>query len=225
MRVAIVGTGTGHEKAPYNDPSYQIWSIPGIYATASRVDRIYEIHSPEVLSGIPTPKDKWEWMVKHISVCHPGTASTFKGARPIDFEGLMEKFGRFFTSSVSWMLAEAINEGATEISLYGVTMSSKDEYAHQKPSCAYLIGWAKALGIKVNLQKSSELMSTVFVYGYEDKPDLLVGLEDRKRMADGNMVKAEEDYMEARARYHKSEGYKEAIEYMEDNLWSHTRNK
>ena len=105
----------------------------------------------------------------------------------------MKVYGKYFTSSVSWMIADAIEAGAKEIAIYGVTMSSNEEYGHQKPACSYLLGWARGKGIKVTIQKDSELMSTLFVYGYEEVPSIIASLKDKKGLAEQDISQAESD--------------------------------
>ena len=88
----------------------------------------------------------------------------------------------YFTNSISWMLAKAIMdltyqdedgkwravEGA-EIGVWGVDMMMAggpgSEYGYQRPSCEWLLGWARGLGIKVHIPKESDLLKTAFVYG------------------------------------------------------------
>jgi hypothetical protein len=46
--------------------------------------------------------------------------------------------------------------------------SHNSEYEHQRPSCEYMIGFARGRGIKVILPKTCDLLQTRFMYGYED---------------------------------------------------------
>lgn len=223
MKVAIVGTGMGCENAPYNDKSWEIWTLPGLYTHKPEVERVYEIHSAQTVIECKPPKDKFEWMMENVNVCHPSLKTTFKDARVIDFEGLIEKYGPYFTSSISWMIAEAIEEEATDIALYGVTMSSDNEYGHQKPSVSRLLGWAEGKGIKVHLQKSCELLSAPFVYGYEEKPDFLKSIDDRKKLMRHNLEKTESEVFEAKANYHYTQGCLDEIKRFENNFWASSR--
>jgi hypothetical protein len=60
-------------------------------------------------------------------------------------------YGDYFNSSVGFMLALAIHEGAEEIAIYGVDMRADEEYGYQRPNCEYLIGLARGKGIKVHI--------------------------------------------------------------------------
>jgi len=86
---------------------------------------------------------------------------------------LILKFGRQFKSSISWMLALAIVQEYQQIHLVGVDMEIDsdvfgNEYSEQKPSCEYFIGYARGMGIEVNIPQSSSLCKCMLLYGYED---------------------------------------------------------
>lgn len=223
MKIAIVGTGSGWELAPFGHPEWEIWTIPGLWKTPHKFSRVYEIHSAENRIRHGLSKEKLEWIREEVTVCHPTLLTTCRNARAIEFERLIDKYGPYFTNSISWMIAEAIEETPEEISIFGVTMSSQGEYGHQKPSCSYLIGWARAKGIKVSVQKGAELMSAPYIYGYQEKPDFLVSLADTKLRCLSNMAEAESTYNEAKAKYNHAEGYKECLQDIENNFYSATK--
>lgn len=62
-----------------------------------------------------------------------------------------------------------------EVHVYGVDMAQADhtpgsdggEYARQRPSCEYMIGFLRGMGIKVFLPEQSDLLFTPFLYGYQ----------------------------------------------------------
>ena len=72
---------------------------------------------------------------------------------------MVEKYGPFFfTSSLSWMFAQALErEGVEEIGLWGVDMSAHEEYGLQRPGCQYFITLAMQRGIKVTIPPESDL--------------------------------------------------------------------
>jgi hypothetical protein len=80
---------------------------------------------------------------------------------------LVHRFGPFFFSSTfAWMMAYAINVGVEELGLFGVDMSSKDEYIQQRPGGHYFIQRAQEAGIKVVIPDESDLMQPPPLYGY-----------------------------------------------------------
>ena len=83
-------------------------------------------------------------------------------------EEVIDEFGRYFTNSVSWMIAHAILEGATTIGIYGVDMAQGGEYSAQRPSCEYFLGLAAGLGIELIIAETSDLLKTTSLYGESD---------------------------------------------------------
>lgn len=81
----------------------------------------------------------------------------FPFAEKYPFEEVASTTGDYFNSSISYLLALAIHEGATEIGIWGVDMSAGEEYGYQKPNCEYLIGLARGKGIPVYIPEVSPL--------------------------------------------------------------------
>lgn len=222
MKIAIVGTGQGYEKAPYGT-DWKVWGMTGLYKVGDRFDRVYEIHGYDEFMADDFPKEKFEFIKKNVNVINGELAHMFPNARVIDFKALIDKYGEYFCSTISWMFAEAIEAGATEIALHGVSMSSDSEYAHQKPSLCYLIGYARALGIKVTSDRMGEIMSAPFIYGMQKKPEALTMLSGKKARAKNTMAQAEAEVFAAKEKYHKAQGWLEAFEYMENNWHAGSR--
>ena len=80
----------------------------------------------------------------------------------------MAHFGKYFTNTVSWMIAYGIIANFRKIGVYGVDMAQDSEYAHQRPSCEYFLGWAQGAGIQIDVPRSSDLLKAPYLYGYED---------------------------------------------------------
>ena len=83
---------------------------------------------------------------------------------------------RYFTNSVSWMLALAIYERRPIIHLYGIDMATRegagpDEFGEQRPSIEWLLGWAMGAGIEVVLGEDSDLLKSDVLYGFEEHVD------------------------------------------------------
>ncbi len=222
-KIVIVGTGLGASRAPLNDANSEIWGLTGLWNIKGNYKRIYEIHSAKSLTDEKIAADKGEWMKNHITHIHPTLKASFPDAVVVDFEKYIKKHGTYFTSSFGWMLAEAIEEKPDCIDIYGITLSGDGEYIHQKPGASYLIGWARALGIKVNIDRESELMSAPYIYGYEDIPEYLVTLADQKRKALDELERAKEAESFEKGKKHYFEGVRDNIKWFENNFWAASR--
>lgn len=193
-RIAIVGTAPGAEECPVG-PEWERWAAnwsqvcyatpedphPGRHSYSGtpnpehgRFGRIYELHdaltrdtkaegalSPEILGESCSPNaevwcffpaPKWE-------------------AKIVPVDALCERFGQYFTNSISWMIAHAIEEhlaGQTvdEIGVFGVNVATAKEFGHERPSVEYFLGWARGLGIKVTIPEQSDLLHCANLYGH-----------------------------------------------------------
>jgi hypothetical protein len=104
-------------------------------------------------------------------------------------EEITEKFGTYFTNTISFMIALALLQGYKVIHVYGVNMAVDSEYAYERPSCEYFVGLARGMGAEVFLHPDSDLCKTTFLYGYENNYVLrhklqtrMNELEDKQKM-------------------------------------------
>lgn len=68
----------------------------------------------------------------------------------MDPQPILRKYGSFFlTSSIAWMFAQALEEGATEIALAGVDMEYDTEYRRQRAGVRHFVDIARMLGVNV----------------------------------------------------------------------------
>lgn len=74
----------------------------------------------------------------------------------------------YFTSTFSYQLALAIHEGFDEVHFYGVDFYEEGERVFERPGLEYLIGLAQGVGVKVVLPSSCPLLTTPYLYGYEE---------------------------------------------------------
>jgi hypothetical protein len=189
-RVALIGSAmTSLPLGPYaEDSGWEIWGLSVLALKENitrfvvpRWDRWFELHDLEERRPLPgndgvgrrwDPR-YWAWLTTDhgkplmIRQAHPEIPSGV----PYPTDAILEMFPRhYFNCTVSWMLALAILEGATEIGLWGIDMALSDksgngEYEQQRPSAEYIIGHAEARGIKVYLPPESDLLRTVHLYG------------------------------------------------------------
>jgi hypothetical protein len=185
-KVAIVGFAPHYEKAPFDDPEFEIWTVNNLHEYVPRQDRIFQLHQEKEWLNFPEVhlldgKKHFEWlktcgipvyMVRdfpEIPTCVVYPLEKMKEefyVQRTDNSGLRDSY---FTNTISFALALAISEGFKEIHVYGVDMSVNEEYKMQKASCEYFLGIAQGRGIDVRLPPESDLLKARFVYGFEEE--------------------------------------------------------
>lgn len=215
-RIAIVGTASSWQLVPWTDPDLKIWSLNDAWQLKGfvRADQWYDFHpldkfftppltQPLFAHQIPVghyvrPATHREWLgTQQIPVfLHPQyleqfpEAATWRHAQPFPKADIEAAFGRYFTSSPSWMLAHAVLGGAQDISIYGIHLATQQEYIDQRPGFEYLIG--RVLGRTkltmttkdgmrhyttadghVALPAASPVLQAHFQYGFDVRPSSL----------------------------------------------------
>lgn len=182
-KIALIGSAPSSVKlAPYDDPSWEIWGCsPGASAHVKRVDRWFEIHRWEpdkpwfekqyidFMAGLHCPV----YMIDHVP--------EIPGSVPYPKHAILEKYGKyFFTSSLSWMLALALEEkDLEEIGIWGVDMSAQEEWQFQRSGCQYFIQLAKSRGIKVTIPPEADLIQPPVLYGFSEAEPMAIKLTAR----------------------------------------------
>lgn len=194
-KIAIIGKAPSTMlAAPYDDESWEIWTL---YDTPQRNEvprwsRNFELHP---LSGFEDNKEYYQWLsTKHeqpiyLRKEHEDVPSGV--AYPVD--EIVERFGRYFTNTVSWMIALAIHEEVSEIGLWGVDMAHDTEYGTQRPSCEYFVGMAVGSGITVQIPEASDLLKTRVLYGFETDSSQMREKLRVKRLEVAAQMKAQQD--------------------------------
>ncbi len=173
MKVAIVGTAkTSRHLAPFNDNSWDIWGVSDDH-DIPRWNAWFDIHNIDCRKNQEIYPGYWQWLTQQTKpVYMQDVVAAIPGSVKFPKDELIQRFGGYFTNSVSWMLAFAIQQDAEAIALYGVDMAVEDdgthgEYSAQRPSCEYFIGLARGMGIEVIIPNESELLKAPGLYGYE----------------------------------------------------------
>lgn len=217
-KVAIVGSSnTSRHLAPYDDFSWDIWTLNDMHTIAKRFDRHFELHSQRIIE-----KDKddlageIEWLKSNITV-------PVYMAEPADWvpmavqyptETIVKEFGSYFTNSISWMIALAIYEGVDELGIWGVDMAHGTEYAAQRPSCEYMIGIARGRGIPVFIPEQSDLLKCAELYGLETSL-FAINLANRRKQLEEERRNWQTRKTEALINESKIEGAIEILSYVQ----------
>ena len=141
---------------------------------------------------------------------------------PYPKDEILGEFGTYFTNTVSFMIALAIKEQATHISLYGVDMAQqavgvKSEYAQQRPSCELMLGIAIGRGIRVRVHVKSDLLKCWKLYAYDSDPDAFqVKLLARKQELQQQMDECQKIINEKTLRQHVLAGALDNMSWLEE---------
>lgn len=179
MKVAIVcGSPSSEFLAPFENEDWEIWVLGNRYDRHKdhRVTRIFEIHDD--LTEHENPNQYAKWLVAQNIPMVVGEGFPIKAQHvkvfPFDEAEALDKEGITLASSTAYMMAMAIMDGATDISVYGVDMAVDDvEYRWQRPCMWGWVKLARGMGINVTLPKESALFNFEYVEGRNcgGKPD------------------------------------------------------
>jgi hypothetical protein len=172
-KVAIVGFATSSRSlAPFDDPSYEIWTLNQLYRHVPRTTRHFDIHKnwdEENVEGT----DHRGWIREapipvYMMEAHDDLPSTVR----FPIERILDDLGvDYFTSSVAFEVALAMNEGFKEIALYGIDLIVGGEYFEQKANLEFVLGVAHGRGINVRIPQQSALLKHSHRYGYQREPE------------------------------------------------------
>lgn len=169
MHVTIIG-GANKTKdlAVYSE---EVWVL-GTHMDnhpEEKVTRIFEIHTD--LSSMPEGYRQWLVDKKIPLYVTEGFPIEADHIVIYPIEKALNLVGGHITSSIAYMMALAILEGATKISIYGVDMDIDDgEYFRQRPGLYALRGYAIARGIEVEAPLSPLFIEALY-------PQLSMGID------------------------------------------------
>ena len=147
-KVAIVGAWKAGEPAPYSDPDWEIWTVGRLAGHLPRIDRIYELHGPEVLA-------------------HIGEAIERTGAAVIRAEDLpLEEWGELYgnlKNTIAVMLCDAMHEGVGRVAMFNAPHRG-EQTNEQRESVAYWFGILRGHGAIVE-DRSDFIEDWGTVYG------------------------------------------------------------
>ncbi len=205
-KIAIVGTAPSKAQAPYGDKDWEIWGCNRSCFDLERWDCLFEIHRKwdmdqslwdhdhveyfEDLKKVKPPQQVistlpiGDWSFKVTSDAEVKLHGVTRGANLVmNRDALFEKYGTiWFSSSLAYMLAWALEQKPEEIGIWGVEMESHEEYVVQFAGCRHFIDLARALGIKVTTPDGCLLMREVQPYPdrFETTPALAYEVKARQ---------------------------------------------
>lgn len=162
MKIGILGSAPSFHQAPFSDASWELWACN--IGDVPRWNRWFDLHDDASIDTYPGHREFLTSQTKPVYTRqnYPITAMT-------------ERYGTwFFTSTIAYMLAVALEEGPEEIALWGVDMADGTEWGAQKTGCRFFLQLARLRGIKVTLPEGCEIAVPGRLYSL-DGPSWLEG--------------------------------------------------
>lgn len=215
--VIILGTAETLKVVPWNEPDTDYWACQPVITypvvEGKRIDLLFEMHKPEYYlkdevlerinkSNIPT------YMVQAVpqipkSITYP--------LKEIQEWVKHPKLKRFFSSTISYMIAFALYSGYKFIELYGVHMSHEEEkYSIQRNSCEAWLNYGLGLGVDYWIPDQSSIMALPYMYGYEQEKDILLRLMNYKESLHNGVVELNKQRVDFDERYWQQVGAEKA---------------
>lgn len=155
-KFVIVGGSAGRELANhYRHTDWNVWCVARIYNAISFATLVFDMHQDSTRWTANTHSAYRDHKLVMQYVQEP-----FIEAYQLPTEELVDEFGTL-TSSFAWMIAYALSLGATEIVLCGVNMVHESELLVQRPGLFYLLGYARAKGVKITVPYTSQLRTDI----------------------------------------------------------------
>ena len=179
-------------KAPFDDPSWEIWGVSARGDYVTRATRWFELHR---LDGEPKDwADTWRETMKtfthdvELLMLYP-EPDLGPNVTTYPTERICARFSTYFmTSTFSWMMALAIDELRPlngepvegQIGFWGVDMEGGTEYEDQRDGFRHFIDLARFAGIPITRLASSGLVYEPVPYPLWQDDPLLNKLEKRQ---------------------------------------------
>jgi hypothetical protein len=207
--VAILGTAETMNSAPFDDPDWEIWGTGTVMGHGvGRVDRLFELHT----------KERWINRVQQLNaagvpVMMQEAFEEVEKAEVFPRDRLLAKFRPYVTNSISWMIMYAIDQGYKEIGLFGVHMATDSEYAYERPSVEYWLGYAEALGVRIWIAEGAEILTASRLYGYENRPAIYNTMMMRRKALQERIQKKQDSSNKELAELHQLRGAMMDLDY------------
>lgn len=233
-KIAIFGTTPSRMEGPWQDDSgWERWTIGPGGKDVHNWERLFEVHGvwpkdfegylndlslvqpPKQIVTIPQPSNaatSWKGAIRRWHETHGLPPDTIKGdwAAVVRYprEAVLSHFKRrmWFSSSISWCIALAITEGATEIGLWGIDLESGEEYISQHVGCAHLLDVAEMMGIKVTLPENCGLMRDIAPYPDRYETHLALTFEKKAKFIEATLGQMMPQFEHMRTEAQRIEG-------------------
>lgn len=165
MRVNIVGKSSTWVDAPYGKEYGTVWGITQLLLQRP-VDLVIDMNVYE--DGRWGYDEKWEAdVVKKLAELNNIPYICIDN---YPFKEVSKKYRTdYFGSTLDYAIALALFKGYDDIHIYGATLSVESDYYKLKCGADFWCGYAKGLGVNLEVHGESAIMKTVdgLIYGYD----------------------------------------------------------
>lgn len=165
-KILILGTCPSRLQAPLWDISWDVFTIGPGGKNSNRWNALFEIHGngtwPEGFAEY-LHELKQEKPPKRIFTESPMPDWPANVVFPQ--EAMFQKYGRkWFTSSIAYALAIALEENVTDLGIFGIDLESGEEYVSQYDGARYFMDLARLAGVNIMLPKGCGLLRDPLPY-------------------------------------------------------------
>ena len=167
-KIAVLGSASSSIRfAPFKDPGWEIWACSPANRGAPRIDVWFEFHNVQ-LKEREGLTEWFDWLAKQPLVfMQQGPTPRFPLAKKYPIEAMIARYGRYWwTSSIAYMMAAALDQKPHTIGIYGVDMAANTEYNQQRLACQFFMLEAVKQGVQVVIPPESDLLEPPPMYGY-----------------------------------------------------------
>ena len=165
-KIAILGTCPSRMSAPLADMSWDIWTIGPGGKNSNRWSTLFEIH------GSGTWPEGFAEYLNELKAEKPPKRIFTESPMPdwpanvvFPQEALFAKYGRkWFTSSISYALALALEENVTKLGIFGIDLESGEEYRSQFDGARYFLDLARLAGVDLVMPAGCGLLRDPIPY-------------------------------------------------------------
>lgn len=174
--LTILGLGERGEAETWGE---RIWALPWDYMAAPRAEMLFEMHDRVLwerrergyLERLQTSDVEIVMQRTHDDI-PMSVAFPFDHADSVLWRGFPRaSHGQFnwYNSSPAYMLAYALLNGEKRIRLEGINVKSDSEFFKEQPCLSYILGWAVAKGVRIEIPQRSDLCRFNPAIPYIDK--------------------------------------------------------
>lgn len=174
-KIALLGSHYSLEFAPWDDPTWELWSHASTRMYCRRrPDRYYDLHRKECWTRGNKGDRYLKWLQQNQTpIFMPERYPEVPASIRYPLERVLAEFPMgYLTNHAAFMIAQALLEGCTHLGIFGINYGTDTEYATQRGSCEFWLGVATGRGVQIVLPRHQKKGCTLLaypwgLYGYE----------------------------------------------------------